>query len=172
MCIIPKGKAREWWWTGKKVKTSEESRRYRVADWLVVKEGRMVRQAGTEWQTGSWSRKAEWSGRRVQSGRQARGQGRQNGQAGGYRVQKQVRVKTGRTRKRRIAKSRTGKRWLTWKHTRRTGTERDRKHRDKYTGGKKRHLEGVETITGTGETDQGVTLSEISLTLSKSLIFI
>ena len=46
----------------------------------------------------------------VQSGRQARGQGRQNGQAGGYRVQKQERVKTGRTRKRINAKSRrTGK---------------------------------------------------------------
>ena len=35
--------------------------------------------------------------------------------------------------------------------------QRDRKHRDKYTGENKRHLEGVETITGTGETDQGVT---------------
>jgi hypothetical protein len=34
--------------------------------------------------------------------------------------------------------------------------QRDRKHRDKYTGGNKRHLDGVETITGTGETDQGV----------------
>jgi hypothetical protein len=37
--------------------------------------------------------------------------------------------------------------------------QRDRKHRDKYTGGNKRHLEGVETITRTGETDQGVTVS-------------
>jgi hypothetical protein len=35
--------------------------------------------------------------------------------------------------------------------------QRDRKHGDKYAGGNKRHLEGVETITGTGETDLGVT---------------
>ena len=35
----------------------------------------------------------------VQSGRQACGQGRQNGQAGVYRVQKEARVKIGRTRK-------------------------------------------------------------------------
>ena len=33
----------------------------------------------------------------------------------------------------------------------------DRKHRDIYTGDNERHLEGVETITGTGEPDQGVT---------------
>ena len=59
---------------------------------------------GTEWQTG---------------------QGRQNGQAGGYKVQKQARVKTGRTRKRRMQNAgEPEKRWLTWKHTRRTGTER------------------------------------------------
>jgi hypothetical protein len=31
------------------------------------------------------------------------------------------------------------------------------KHRDKYTGENKRHLEGVETISTTGETNQGVT---------------
>ena len=37
--------------------------------------------------------------------------------------------------------------------------QRDRKHRDKYTGKNKRHLEEVETITRTGETDQGVTVS-------------
>ena len=36
--------------------------------------------------------------------------------------------------------------------------QRDRKHRDKYNGGNKRHLEVVETITGTGETDQGETV--------------
>jgi hypothetical protein len=42
----------------------------------------------------------------VQSGRQAHGQGRENGQAGGYKVQKQAMVKTRRTRKRRNAKSR------------------------------------------------------------------
>ena len=35
---------------------------------------------------------------------------------------------------------------------------RDSKHRDKYTGENKQHLEGVETITRTGETDQDVTL--------------
>jgi hypothetical protein len=39
----------------------------------------------------------------VQSGRQ--GQGRQNGQAGGYRVQKQAGVKTGRNNKKKIEKS-------------------------------------------------------------------
>ena len=38
-----------------------------------------------------------------------------------------------------------------------TLVQRDRKHRDKYTGENKRHLEGVETITRTGETDQGAT---------------
>ena len=37
-------------------------------------------------------------------------------------------------------------------------SQRDRKHRDKYTGENKRHLEGVETITRTVETDQGVTM--------------
>ena len=36
-------------------------------------------------------------------------------------------------------------------------TQRDRKHRDKYTGDNKRHLEVVETVTRTGEPDQGVT---------------
>ena len=40
-----------------------------------------------------------------------------------------------------------------------TLAQRDRKHRDKYTGENKRHLEGVETITRTGETDQGVRVS-------------
>jgi hypothetical protein len=34
--------------------------------------------------------------------------------------------------------------------------QKDRKHRDKYTRENKRHLEGVETITRTGETDQCV----------------
>jgi hypothetical protein len=43
-----RGQAREWSWTGKKVKTRSESRRYRVADRLMVKAGRMVRQTGTE----------------------------------------------------------------------------------------------------------------------------
>jgi hypothetical protein len=38
--------------------------------------------------------------------------------------------------------------------------QRDRKHRDKYTWENKQHLEGVETITRTGETDQGVTVCE------------
>ena len=41
--------------------------------------------------------------------------------------------------------------------------QRDRKYRDKYTGENKRHLEWVETITTTGETDQGVTVN-ITLT--------
>jgi hypothetical protein len=44
--------------------------------------------------------------------------------------------------------------------------QRDRKHRDKYTGENKRHLEGVETITRTGEADQGVSHS---LTLHQTL---
>ena len=80
--------------------------------------------------------------------------------AGRYRVQKQARVKTGRTRKRRIAKRSTGKtRWLIWENIQDELAQRDRKHRDKYTGENKRYLEGEETITGTGETDQGVTLS-------------
>jgi hypothetical protein len=35
------------------------------------------------------------------------------------------------------------------------------KHRDKYTGENKRHLKGVETITRTGKTDQGVTISGV-----------
>ena len=48
------------------------------------------------------------------------------------------------------------KRWLTW-NIQDELAQRDRKHRDKYTGENKRHLEGVETITRTGETDQGVT---------------
>ena len=61
----------------------------------------------------------------VQSGRRACGQGRQNGQAGGYKVQKQARVKTRRTIKRRMQKAgEQENRWLTWKPTRQTGTER------------------------------------------------
>ena len=57
-----------------------------------------------EW---SWTGKGknQFRVQEVQSGRPARCQGRQNGQAGGYRVQKQARVKTRRTRKRRIAKA-------------------------------------------------------------------
>jgi hypothetical protein len=65
-----------------KVKTSSESRRYKVADRLEFK-------------------------------------------AGGYRVQKQARVKTVRTRKRRIAKAgEWEKMLLDLEHTKRTGTER------------------------------------------------
>jgi hypothetical protein len=37
--------------------------------------------------------------------------------------------------------------------------QRDRKHRYKYTRDDERHLEGVETSTRTGETDQGVIVS-------------
>ena len=47
-------------------------------------------------------------------------------------------------------------RWLTW-NVQDELAQRDREHRDKYTGENNRHLEGVETITRTGETDQGVT---------------
>ena len=60
---------------------------------------------GTEGQTGSWARQAEWSGRQVQSPETGKGQNR-------------------RTRKRIMQKAEREKRWLTWKHTRRTGTER------------------------------------------------
>jgi hypothetical protein len=61
----------------------------------------------------------------VQSGRQACGQSRQNGQAGGYKDLKQARVKTGRTRKGRMQNAvERENRWLTWKHTRQTGTEK------------------------------------------------
>jgi hypothetical protein len=64
------------------------------------------------------------SDQEVHSGRQARGQDRQNGQAGVYRVQKQARVKTGRTRKRR----RMGKtRWLTWQNIQDELAQKDRK---------------------------------------------
>jgi hypothetical protein len=59
----------------------------------------------------------------VQSGRQARGQGRQKWS--GRRVQKQARVKTGRTGKGRIAKAGEREKPLVdLEHTRQTGTER------------------------------------------------
>jgi hypothetical protein len=45
---------------------------------------------------------------------------------------------------------------LTWKIQDKLA-QRDRKHRDIYTRDNKRHLEGMETITRIGETDQGVT---------------
>jgi hypothetical protein len=46
----------------------------------------------------------------VEAGTKARGQGRQNGQAGGYKVQKQARGKTREDRQKENAKSRrTGK---------------------------------------------------------------
>ena len=54
--------------------------------------------------------------------------GRQNGQAGGYKVQKQARVKTRRTRKRRMQKA--GER------------EKCRTHRDKYTGTERQETQG------------------------------
>jgi hypothetical protein len=110
----------------------------------------------------------------VQSGRQARGQGRQNGQAGRYKDQKQARVKTRRNRKRRMQKA--GNRensWLTRKDIQYELAQRNRKHRDKYTGENKQHLEGVETITRTGETDQGVTvLTPLLLLRSVPLAYI
>ena len=43
-----------------------------------------------------------------------------------------------------------------------TLAQRDRRHRDKYTGENNQHLEGVETITRTGETDQDVTGSALA----------
>jgi hypothetical protein len=46
--INPKGVGKTIVVDRPKVKTRSESRRYRVADRLVVKAGRMVRQAGTE----------------------------------------------------------------------------------------------------------------------------
>ena len=41
--------------------------------------------------------------------------------------------------------------------TYKTNWHRDTGHRGKYTGESRRHLEVVETITRTGEIDQGVT---------------
>ena len=40
--------------------------------------------------------------------------------------------------------------------------QRARQHRDKYTGENPQYLEGVEPITRTGETDQGVTVPPFS----------
>jgi hypothetical protein len=52
-CLInPKGIDKRMVVDRQKVKTRSESRRYRVADRLKVKAGRMVRQAGTESRTG------------------------------------------------------------------------------------------------------------------------
>ena len=84
--------------------------------------------------------------------RQTRGQGRQNGQAGGYKVQKQARVKTRRTRQRRMQKAgERGKNAACLGNMQHELAQRDRKHRDTYTRENKRHLEEVETITRTGE---------------------
>ena len=47
------------------------------------------------------------------------------------------------------------KHWLTWKHTRQN-CHRKTGNTEINTLGKTRHLEGVETIMRTGETDQGV----------------
>ena len=63
-----------------------------------------------------------WTGKKVKTRSES---GRQNGQAGRYKVQKQARVKTVRTRKRRMSKAGEQENlWLIWKHTRQTGTER------------------------------------------------
>ena len=48
--------------------------------------------------------------------------------------------------------------------------QRDRKHRDKYTRQNKRHLEGVKTITRTGETDLGVTVFLLGVNYSPHLM--
>jgi hypothetical protein len=50
--IIQKGVGKRMVVDTQKVKTSSESRRYRVAERLEVKAGRMVRQTGTESRTG------------------------------------------------------------------------------------------------------------------------
>ena len=60
----------------------------------------------------------------VQSGRQACGQDMQNVQAGGYRVQKQGSKPGGQEKGEKQKAGDRGNRWLTWKHTGRTGTER------------------------------------------------
>ena len=52
MFINPKGVGKRMVVARQKVKTGSESMRFRVADRLVVKEGRMVRQAGTISKTG------------------------------------------------------------------------------------------------------------------------
>jgi hypothetical protein len=49
MLINPKGVGKRMVVDKQKVKTRSESRRYRVPDRLVVKAGRKVRQAGTEY---------------------------------------------------------------------------------------------------------------------------
>jgi hypothetical protein len=52
---------------------------------------------------------------------------------GKYKVQKQARVKTGRTRKRRMQKAGEWGKPLVDLETYKTNWHRDRKHRDKYT---------------------------------------
>jgi hypothetical protein len=85
---------------------------------------------GTEWQARSRSWQAEWSGRWVQS------QDRQGSKPGG--VEKERYEKAGKPC------------CLTWQDEL---AQRDRKNRDKYTENKW-YLEGLETITRTGETEQ------------------
>ena len=76
-------------------------------------------------------------------------------------------------RKKRISKAGVWEKcWLT-RNIQDELAQRDRKHRDKYTGENKHHLEGVETITRTGETDQGVTqIAYFSQVLSLNVFYI
>ena len=70
----------------------------------------------------------------VQSGRLTRGQGRQNGQAGVYKVQRQASVKTRRARKRRMQKAGERENAGLLGIIQDELAQRDRKRRDKYTG--------------------------------------
>ena len=93
-----------------------------MADRLVVKAGRMVRQAGTK------------------------SRNRQGSKPGGL---EKGECKT---------EMANGKNADSLGNIQDNLTQKDRKHRDKYTEENMRHLEWVETFTRTGETDQGVTV--------------
>ena len=68
-------------------------------------------------------------------------------------------VKTRSARKERLGKSRSWetKHWLTWQTIQTSNRQTENTGINKYTGEDGRHLEGVETSTRTGETDQGMT---------------
>ena len=97
--------------------------------------------------TRSESRRYRVAGRlEVRAGRMVR-------QAGTESI-KQARVKTGRTSKKRIEAGVRKNSLVDLKDIQDELAQRDKdKHRDKYTRENKRHLEGVETITGTSEHD-------------------
>jgi hypothetical protein len=90
----------------------------------------------------------------VQSGRQVR--------SGRYKVQKQARVKTGRTRKRRMQKAGEREKSLVDLETYKVNWHRETGNTGINTLGKTSDTwSEVETITRTGETDQGVTVPDV-----------